>query len=72
MSTDTNLRPALAAVASLPASHPVPMCDVAAWSAVHPSSQRLSIPGRRLWCHWLDRQDYEQVKDLTDYTRLRP
>ena len=27
----------------------------------------LAIPGRRVWCHWLPRDDYEHVRDDTNY-----
>ena len=25
-------------------------------------------PEPRMWCHWLDRRDYDAVADLTDYS----
>ena len=68
MSTDTDLKPALEAVVALGRS-PYPRCEVASWSTPHRYSRRLSIPGRRLWCHWLDEHDYRAVADPTDYTR---
>jgi uncharacterized LabA/DUF88 family protein len=68
MSTDTDLKPALEAVAQMGGS-PYPRCEVAAWSTPDQHSRRLSIPGRRLWCHWLDADDYQAVADPTDYTR---
>jgi hypothetical protein len=67
MSTDTDLKPALEAVANLPGSERTPMCEVAAWSSEAPRSRRLSIPSRRIWCHWLDEDDYRKVKDPTSY-----
>ena len=40
--------------------------EVAAWrGSVH--RQRLSVSGPRVWCHWLTREDYERVRDDTDY-----
>ena len=30
---------------------------------------RLNIPGKNLWCHWLDHTDFDHVCDDTDYTR---
>lgn len=40
--------------------------EVAGWRS--PSyRQRLSLPGRNIWCHWLDRGDYEKVRDDTNY-----
>ena len=68
MSTDTDLKPALEAVAGL-VGHPYPRCEVAAWSARDQHSRRLSISGHRLWCHWLGEDDYRSVADATDYTR---
>lgn len=68
MSTDTDLKPALEAVAAM-GGNPYPRAEVAAWSTQAQHSRRLSIPGRRLWCHWLDEQDYRSVADPTDYTR---
>ncbi|MFN0096507.1 MAG: NYN domain-containing protein [Dehalococcoidia bacterium] len=42
--------------------------EVAAWrSKGH--RHRLSLDGRNLWCHWLQRSDYDLVRDDTDYTR---
>lgn len=67
MSTDTDLKPALEAVANLPGSERAPMCEVAAWSSEAPRSRRLSIPSRKIWCHWLDENDYRQVRDPTSY-----
>ena len=42
--------------------------EVAAWQGVgRRRRQRLSVPGSNLWCHWLRRDDYERVRDDTDY-----
>jgi uncharacterized LabA/DUF88 family protein len=68
MSTDTDLKPALEAVGEM-GGNPYPRAEVAAWSTPEQHSRRLSIPGRRLWCHWLDEPDYRSVADPTDYTR---
>jgi uncharacterized LabA/DUF88 family protein len=67
MSTDTDLKPALEAVTTL-SGNPYPRCEVAAWSSPEGHSRRLSISGKRLWCHWLDGDDYRNVADPTDYT----
>ena len=67
MSTDTDLKPALEAVAEM-GGNPYPRAEVAAWSTPEQHSRRLSIPGRRLWCHWLAENDYRAVADPTDYT----
>ena len=40
--------------------------EVAGWRGpIH--RQRLSVSGPRVWCHWLRREDYEAVRDDTDY-----
>ncbi len=63
MSSDTDLVPALEAVLDCGKR-----CEVAAWQNKGGRSSRLSIPGRNLWCHWLDRRAYDLVADPTDYT----
>lgn len=68
MSTDTDLVPALEAVIALEGS-PFPRCEVAAWSAPNGYSQRLGVRGRRIWCHWLDEEDYRAVADPRDYSK---
>ncbi|MGH2689638.1 MAG: hypothetical protein ACRDKW_12650, partial [Actinomycetota bacterium] len=47
-------------------------CEVASWQARETNRRRLSLPGRRVWCHWLDRREYELVADSTDYTKPQP
>ncbi len=69
MSTDTDLKPALEFVRGLQGD-PYPRCEVAAWSAPNGYSRRLRIPGRQIWCHWLDEADYRSVADPT-ITRSR-
>ena len=66
MSRDTDLKPALEFVRDLKGD-PYPRCEVAAWSAPNGHSRRLSIPGSKIWCHWLDDSDYEAVADPTNY-----
>ena len=62
MSTDNDMLPALEVVRShAPGRIHV---AVAAWSTPR-HHQRLRLPG--LWCHWLDRADYNTVADLTRY-----
>lgn len=61
-SADTDLLPALEAVRAAGKR-----CEVAAWRSPVGYSSRLQLP--RLWCHWLDRKDYDFVWDPTDYTR---
>lgn len=63
MSTDTDLKPPLETVSQLANRR----AEVAAWSSPHSHSRRLSVAGRRLWCHWLGEEDYNIVKDTRDY-----
>lgn len=66
VSTDTDLTPALEFVRSKFTGE----CHVAvaAWRSPH-SRRRLSIAGTNIWCHWLNREDYDAVADPTDYNR---
>ena len=65
MSTDTDLRPALEFTNTRPE---VRQAAVAAWRGSG-MRQRLAIPGANVWCHWLGRDDYDAVADLTNYAR---
>jgi hypothetical protein len=67
MSTDTDLKPALEAVCGLTRGGGAPRCEVAAWQSEGTRSRRLSVPGGRVWCHWLHEEDYLAVADPTDY-----
>jgi uncharacterized LabA/DUF88 family protein len=67
MSTDTDMKPALEAVASLHRS-PGPRADVAGWSAYGRHNRRLAIPSRNLYCHWVGRDVYDRIADPTDYS----
>lgn len=67
MSTDTDLKPALEAVAQLTASGG-PRAEVAAWSGQGQHARRLSISSARLWCHWLDENAYSSLADPTNYS----
>jgi hypothetical protein len=69
MSTDTDLKPALEAVVELTRTYRRPRAEVAAWSASKQHSRRLSITGRKLYCHWLDATSYKSAADPTDYSR---
>ena len=62
-STDTDLIPALEFVRRFAAQRRV---EVAARTSPR-SRSRLSIPRSSIWCHWLDRTDYDSVADVTDY-----
>lgn len=64
VSTDTDLVPALEAGDSLYRAWGTPKIEVSSWK---PSRKRLQVPGRPLWCHLLERADYDLVKDETRY-----
>ena len=61
---DTDLIPAVEDVLQYSAGIQV---EVAGWRSTR-YRQRLSLPGRNIWCHWLQRADCEQVRDDTDYS----
>ena len=61
-SADTDLLPAIEETRSRTRVK----VEVASWWGPG-SRQRLSVPGSNLWCHWLRRDDYERVRDDTDY-----
>lgn len=65
VSRDTDLIPALETVVDLRLAH----VEVTAWW----NSTRLNFQGTQLpWCHRLTRDDYESVRDQTDYLKNRP
>ncbi len=69
VSTDTDLRPALEWVALR--TSPGPRVELAAWKSPT-SNRRIHVEApRRIWCHWLDLDDYKAVRDPTDYTRAQ-
>jgi len=68
MSTDTDLRPPLEFVSTLTRTGG-PRAEVAAWSCDGQHSRRLAIKQAKIWCHWLDRVQYQRVADHTDYAR---
>lgn len=67
MSSDSDLAPAVETVLDLGKR-----CEVASWQDRNGQRSRLSVPGRRVWCHWLDRRAYDFVADPTDYTQPQP
>jgi uncharacterized LabA/DUF88 family protein len=68
MSTDTDMKPALQAVAELTQSHGT-RADVAAWSAPGRHNRRLSISTRNLYCHWVGKDTYDRIADTANYSR---
>lgn len=66
-STDTDLKPALEAFYVLPFSSPKQV-EVAAWRK-EGFARKLGVAGNHCWCHFLDAQAYEPLRDHRDYTR---
>jgi hypothetical protein len=60
MSCDTDLLPAIEQVRSLTGKR----CEVASWR----SRKALQVPRAPIWCHRLERSDYDMLEDTTDYT----
>jgi uncharacterized LabA/DUF88 family protein len=71
-STDSDLIPALQAVAESPKARAWgwPRVEAMTWKPLW--HKRLNLPGRPLWCHGLTRDQYEQVMDATDYLAPDP
>lgn len=65
-SSDTDLRPALEYVHNK--FNAIPRVEVMCWTG----GKRLSIPGVNLWCHMLNRADFDAVSDPTDYRPSQP
>jgi len=65
VSRDADLLPALEEVSAFDLAR----VEVMAWQR----STRISFPGGQLpWCHRLTRDDYESIRDTTDYLKGRP
>jgi hypothetical protein len=43
--------------------------QVAAWTAGRRGNGRLTLPAKKLYCHWLRAQTYRLMQDLTAYAR---
>lgn len=67
MSTDTDMKPALEAVARLTPAQGT-RAEVAAWGVPGRHSRRLAIQFRNLYCHWVGEDVYRQIADSTDYS----
>jgi uncharacterized LabA/DUF88 family protein len=63
-STDSDLKPALEYVRRK--CNDKCHIEVVAWNNPLKRS-RLSISEHNIWCHWLDKTDYDSIADLTDY-----
>ena len=69
VSHDSDLLPAVEAILELKAAH----IEVATWSGLR---QPIRKPGNRRgnwvpWCHWLKENDFNAVRDWTDYTEIQ-
>lgn len=64
-STDTDLRPALEAFFILEFGNPRTV-EVATWRSDR-FRNALRVPGRHIWCHYLEEIDYRGVRDTRDY-----
>ena len=64
VSRDTDLKPAIEAVHDMPGPH----VEVATWKG--DSRIRLDDRGKKLYCHWLDEQDFKAVRDTKYYPVL--
>ncbi len=64
-SSDTDLRPALEYVHNK--FIVLPRVEVMCWTG----GKRLSVPGINLWCHMLNRSDFDSISDPTDYRTPR-
>jgi len=60
---DTDLIPAVEDVLN---GNTGAIVEVAGWRSAR-YRQRLSLPSRNIWCHWLQWEHYEQTRDDTDY-----
>ena len=63
-STDSDLKPALEYV--MRKCNDRCHIEVVAWDNPLKKS-RLSISRHNIWCHWLNKTDYDAIADLTDY-----
>jgi len=64
-SADTDLKPALETVVQ----RGLAQVEVAAWQPAVGHASRLSVPGMKIWCHYLGPADYAAVSDRTNYVR---
>ena len=62
-SADTDLKPAIETVCAR-TPHRV---EVATWQPPVGYASRISIQTRKIWCHHLDRADFDAVADRVDY-----
>lgn len=64
MSVDTDLKPALEYLVGKPELGK--KLEVAAWRSQR-LRKRLGVPRTKIWCHYLEISQYNQVSDMTDY-----
>lgn len=63
-SADTDLKPALETVVARTQIK----VEVATWQPPSGYASRIAIPGRSIWCHYLDASAFASVADPIDYT----
>lgn len=68
MSLDTDLRPALELVSDMTRAWGSPRIEVAAYSMPGQLNRRLSLSGRQIYCHWINEQTYNSIRDNTSYS----
>jgi uncharacterized LabA/DUF88 family protein len=68
-SLDTDLVPALEVVCEQTRAWGKPRVEVSAWTKPGEINSRLSVPGARVYCHWISQQAYEPLRDNRDYSR---
>lgn len=71
-SADTDLRPPLEFVFGVAedAGTYYPRAETAAWRPLPGRpAPRLSLPGKNVWCHMIDKTGFDTVADVVDYNR---
>lgn len=64
-STDTDLKPAIEYVHNK--FRGLKRAEVMNWDGGKKRTRRLSLPGEKIWCHWFQLRDFQEVSDSTDY-----
>jgi len=71
MSSDHDLVPALVEVIKM-SGVGSPRVEVAAWQGKGSTRQRLSVPGQRIWCHWLGEEVFRAATERRDTPSAPP
>jgi NYN domain len=70
MSSDHDLVPALVEVIKM-SGVGAPRIEVAAWQGKGSTRQRLSVPGQRIWCHWVGEEVFRAATARRDMPSVR-